>query len=167
MESNTLNVSNKIYRKILFGLGIKFKYYDPNPYTDKLGTNDCAVRALSKFMNVSWKEAYDRLYKTAVDKTGQMINAVGNISTCLDENECKYKRYRAPNTILLDWLSENTDKECMLCNKDHIVYVKNGTIYDRRHSMDAKEQRTTWRTWQGVFRHLTTPGPVQIFVKEK
>lgn len=39
---------------------MSFKYYNPNPL-GKL-TGDCVIRALTKFLNLSWYDIYDDLY---------------------------------------------------------------------------------------------------------
>lgn len=35
-----------------------YQYYNPNPVANR--TDDCAVRAVAKALNISWEEALDR-----------------------------------------------------------------------------------------------------------
>lgn len=51
-----------------------YKYYNPNPAGRVVG--DCAVRAVSKALGITWEEAFDKL-ATAAYKMADLPNSVG------------------------------------------------------------------------------------------
>jgi hypothetical protein len=55
-----------------------YQYYQPNTKDIKDRQGDCAIRALTKFLNISWVEAFDMLVKYARE-TQTMINNMDNI----------------------------------------------------------------------------------------
>lgn len=60
--------SSKFYLNLL---GVKMKYYDPNPYAnlhdDPEDRQDCVIRAISKILSKSWKEVYEDLSKIGLE----------------------------------------------------------------------------------------------------
>ena len=51
-----------------------YKYYQPNKKDLKDKQGDCSIRALTKFMDISWTEAFDMLVKYARESQ-TMINS--------------------------------------------------------------------------------------------
>lgn len=99
-----------------------------NPYQNDTG--DCAIRAISKFFNISWENAYKMLFKTALKRKSIATNSQ-TIKMALIENGCSV---RDCNTPLIDYMPKTIESVLVLIGKQnghgHAIYVKNGAYYD-------------------------------------
>lgn len=66
-----------------------YKYYQPNKKDLKDEQGDCAIRALSKFLGITWLEAFDLLVGYARE-TQKMINNMENMKLCLEDLGISY-----------------------------------------------------------------------------
>lgn len=67
-------------------------YYNTNPF--KLRTGDCVFRALSLFLDVTWRQAVDDLVKWSADRGLTNFNYRSTDTAYLKEKG--YPRHRAP-----------------------------------------------------------------------
>lgn len=110
---------------------MNYVYYNANPFD--LDTSDCAIRAISKFENISWEEAYKRLFRTSL-KMKQTFANRQTIHTYLKETcdifvvDIKFNDYVCPG------------KEELLALNDgeyyHMVYVCDNQYFDLSPSND-------------------------------
>ena len=104
--------------------------YEPNPV--RTGAIDCAVRAVSKALDVSWEKAYTMLsvngFLMGNDPAGDEI-----WSSVLRQHG--FKRYIVPNTCpdcyTVDNFAEDHPKGTYVVKSDnHVATIVNGTLYD-------------------------------------
>lgn len=104
--------------------------YEPNPV--RTGAIDCAVRAVSKALDVSWEKAYTMLsvngFLMGNDPAGDEI-----WSSVLRQHG--FKRYIVPNTCpdcyTVDDFAEDHPKGTYVVKSDnHVATIVNGTLYD-------------------------------------
>lgn len=126
---------------------MSFRYFNPNP--DNKHTSDCVIRALSKFLGVSWIEAYMEICVYG-GFNSDMPNVNSVWSSFLESKG--YRRHNIPDTcpycytlkdfcldhpkgkyfVSLDVgyadLYSTADSGNVVGN--HVVCVKNGNYYD-------------------------------------
>ena len=107
-----------------------FINYNPNP----LGKNvdDCAIRAVSKVLDISWDSAYDKLVVFG-KSLGDLPNSNEVIDALLQFNG--FKRYSIPNTCPFcyqarDFCQDNPEGCFVLGFGAHMCAVIDGDIYD-------------------------------------
>lgn len=114
-----------------------YQYYQPNTKDLKDRQGDCAIRALTKFFNISWVEAFDMLVKYARE-TQTMINGMDNIKLCLEDNNIPYTSIYKPKekkkTTVLDFVKANKIGTFILYVRSgfrtHLVCCVDGKYYD-------------------------------------
>lgn len=108
--------------------GLTYINENKNPFQNETG--DCAIRAISKFFNISWEKAYRMLFKTALKRKSIATNSQ-TIKMALIENGCSVSYC---NTPLIDYVPKTTESVLLLAGKQnsdgHAIYVKNGAYYD-------------------------------------
>lgn len=108
--------------------GLTYINENVNPYQND--TSDCAIRAISKFFNISWEKAYRMLFKTALKRKSVATNCQ-TIRMALIENGCNVSDC---NTPLIDYVPKTTESVLVLTGKQngdcHAICVKNGAYYD-------------------------------------
>ena len=107
-----------------------FIRYNANPFNND--TIDCVIRGISKVMDITWDEAYIRLFVKGYEL--KEIFSRNNVwSEFLEDNG--YKQYlvpdMCPNCITVDEFSNtHTDGKYLLGTGSHVIAVVNGDYYD-------------------------------------
>jgi hypothetical protein len=122
---------------VLFLLYIGFKgdvymwiKYNPSPKGARVG--DCAIRAVSKALDISWEQAYARIVAKGFDMCDMpSSNAVWG--AVLHDNG--FVRETIPNTCpdcysLIDFCRDNPRGLFVVGMSGHVVTVVNGDYYD-------------------------------------
>lgn len=107
-----------------------YKYYNPNPAGRVVG--DCAVRAISKALEITWEEAFDKL-ATAAYKMADLPNSDSVWGAVLRMNG--FYREALPNTCpdcytARDFCWDNPVGTYVLGFGGHVATVKDGVLYD-------------------------------------
>lgn len=114
-----------------------YKYYQPNKKDLKDRCGDCAIRALTKFLNISWVEAFDLLVVYARE-TQQTINSLPNIKLLMENKQIPYTSIYEPKAKrkknVYDFAKEHKAGNYVLYVRvgygTHLVCVQEGTYYD-------------------------------------
>ena len=104
--------------------------YNPNPCGRKVG--DCAVRAISKALDVSWEAAYISLALNGLQMC-DVISSDAVSGSVLRQHG--FKRYTLPNSCPECYTAEEFCKEYpvgtyVLYFGGHVACVDSGTLYD-------------------------------------
>lgn len=107
-----------------------FINFNPNPLRKRV--DDCAIRAISKALNVSWDTAFDKLSYVA-KSVGDLQNSNTVIDIVLRSND--FVRYIIPNTCPIcytakDFCEEHKNGVFVLCFGSHVATVVDGNLYD-------------------------------------
>ena len=107
-----------------------YKYYNSNPVGNR--TEDCAVRTLSKILNISWDDAFDML-ADAARNMGVMPSNKDSLSAVLRMNG--FYRENLPNFCpecytVRDFARNNPVGKYVLCSENHVVPCIHGDYYD-------------------------------------
>ena len=106
--------------------GIKLVHYQPNIKTRE---PDCAIRAISRLLNISWEESMTLLYNAAIEKHTMLNNGI-TISKVLIDNGYKRRTFRNTHMTISRFIMENRKGRYYLINNNHAVACINSTIYD-------------------------------------
>lgn len=114
-----------------------FQYYQPNKKDLKDEQGDCAIRALSKFMGITWLEAFDMLVKYARE-TQKMVNNMENVKLCLEEIGIPYVSVYKPKekkkTTVASFVKKNRTGTFILYVRSgystHLVCCSEGKYFD-------------------------------------
>lgn len=109
---------------------MSYTYYNPNPVGKNVG--DCAVRAVSKALDVSWETAYTLLTANGFTLS-DMPSADSVINATLRQKG--FKKAVIQNTCpdcytAGDFARDNPYGVFVLKLNDHVVSVVNGKIFD-------------------------------------
>ena len=112
-------------------------YIDFNPNSLGLITDDCAVRAVAKALDVSWDMAYMMLAMNGM-KMGFLMNHNAVIASVLRSNG--FRRATIPNTCpdcftIKDFAELNPNGVFVLGTGSHVVTVDGGDVYDAWNSL--------------------------------
>lgn len=129
-----------------------FKYYQPNKKDLKDEQGDCAIRALTKFFDIQWIDAFDLLVSYA-RQTQKMINSKDNIERYMEDNEYPYTSVYKPKSkkkeTVLDFTKAHKEGRYVLYVRvgygTHLVCVKDGNYYD---TWDCGD-RIVYGYWEG------------------
>lgn len=107
-----------------------YKYYNPNPAGRVVG--DCAVRAVSKALGITWEEAFDKL-ATVAYKMADLPNSDSVWGAVLRMNG--FYRESLPNTCpdcytARDFCWDNPVGTYVLGFGGHVATVVDGVLYD-------------------------------------
>jgi hypothetical protein len=109
---------------------MSYIYYNPNPLN--LSVNDCTVRAISKAINMSWKETYLNLLIQ-----GYMMCDVPSSNRVWGEllNRFGFKRRLLPDTCpncytIRDFCQDFPTGIYILGTGEHVVTIIDGDYYD-------------------------------------
>ena len=113
-----------------------FVNYNPNPISRIV--NDCAVRAISKALNIDWETAYILLCTNGL-AMGDMPSSKSVVSATLRQNG--FYRAVIENTCpdcysAADFCFDHPDGVYVLAFDNHIATVVDGMIYDTWNSSD-------------------------------
>lgn len=114
-----------------------WSYYQPNNKDLKDRYGDCAVRALTKYFDITWLEAFDILVKYARQRQ-DMVNALDNVKMHMDDLHIPYISAYNPKaknkTTVNDFAKEHKTGKYMLYVRvgygTHLVTVVDGYFYD-------------------------------------
>ena len=110
--------------------------YEPNPV--RTGAIDCAVRAVSKALDISWEKAYTMLsvngFLMGNDPAGDEI-----WSSVLRQHG--FKRYVVPNTCpdcytVEDFAKDHPRGTYVVKSDNHVATIVDGNLYDSWPSMN-------------------------------
>lgn len=114
-----------------------FIEYNPSPTGARVG--DCAVRAVSKALDVDWDTAF-----VLLTAKGFALKDLPNANIVIDRVLRNFGFHRGivpdecPDCYTVgDFAREHPEGTFVLCTGDHTVCVKNGDIYD---SWDSSEE---------------------------
>ena len=107
-----------------------WEYYNPNPVGRIVG--DCAVRAISKALDMDWETAFVTLCKSAY-LMGDLPNSNAVWGAVLRQHG--FYRESVPNTCpdcytAGDFANDHQDGTYVLGFGNHVTTVKNGVLYD-------------------------------------
>ena len=107
-----------------------YKYFNPNPAGRVVG--DCAVRAVSKALGITWEQAFDKL-ATAAYKMADLPNSDSVWGAVLRMNG--FYRESLPNTCpdcytARDFCWDNPVGVYVLGFGGHVATVVDGVLYD-------------------------------------
>lgn len=117
------------------------EFYNPNPVGRMVG--DCAVRAVSKALDISWEEAYLRMCKNGF-LMGDMPSSDTVWGAILREEG--FKRSIIPDSCpqcytAEDFANDNPKGTFVLGFGGHCVCIKDGIIFD---SWDSSKEIPTY-----------------------
>ena len=117
-----------------------YVYYNPNPVAARVG--DCAVRAISKVLNISWEDAYAKLAVNAF-RMGDMPSSNAVIASVLRMNG--FYRENLPNFCpdcytVADFARNNPVGTYVLGTGQHVVAIVDGDWFDSWDSRDEVPQ---------------------------
>lgn len=108
-----------------------WEYFNPNPVrTD--GVGDCAIRAISMALNMSWEEAYAKLAYNGF-LMGDLPNSDTTWGSVLRQHG--FKREVIPNTCpdcytVEDFCNDHPEGTFVLKSNNHVATIKDGVLYD-------------------------------------
>lgn len=107
-----------------------FEYYEPNPV--RTGAIDCAVRAISKALDVTWERAYIMLSLNGF-LMGNIISADEVWGSLLRQNG--FKRQLVPDTCpdcytVAQFCEDYPEGTFVVKSDEHVATVVNGILYD-------------------------------------
>lgn len=113
-------------------------YVEWNPNPTGRRTEDCAIRAVAKALDVDWEKAYAKLCANGFSM-GNLPNANEVIGSVLRENG--FYRKNIPNTCpdcytIGEFMEDNREGVFTLGTGSHIVTMVNGNMYDTWDSSD-------------------------------
>ena len=117
-----------------------YRYYNPNPTGRSVG--DCAIRAVTKALNITWDEAYN-LIADAGRKMGDMPSSDSVWGAVLRMHG--FHREILPNTCpdcytAQDFCWDNPVGIYVLGFGGHVATVKDGVLFDSWNSSDLVPQ---------------------------
>lgn len=115
---------------LLHNLAMKYEYFNNNPAGRRVG--DCAVRAISKALNIDWEKAYVMLAINGFIMA-DIMNANNVIASVLRQNG--FYRKSIDNTCpdcfsVKDFCKENPKGTFVLGTGTHVVTAIDGNYYD-------------------------------------
>ena len=117
-----------------------YVYYNPNPVAARVG--DCAVRAISKVLNISWEDAYAKLAVNAF-RMGDMPSSNNGIASVLRMNG--FYRENLPDFCpdcytVEDFARNNPVGTYVLGTGQHVIAIVDGDWFDSWNSKDEVPQ---------------------------
>lgn len=114
-----------------------FQFYNPNPVANR--TDDCAVRAVAKALDISWEEAFALIAAMAF-KMGEMMHKNAVWGAVLRQNG--FYRYVVPNECpdcytAEDFIRDNPSGIFVLGFDNHVATIVDGVLYD---TFDSTEE---------------------------
>lgn len=122
-----------------------YVYFNDNPVGSRVG--DCAVRAISKALGISWEEAYAKLIVNGF-RMGDMPSSNNVIASVLRMNGFKRKNLpeECPECFTVaDFARKYPKGTYILGTGNRVVTVINGNWYDSWDSADENPQYFWYR----------------------
>ena len=106
--------------------------FNNNPVRPEGGAGDCAIRAISKALEISWEKAYVMLSLNGF-LMGEIMNADQVIGSVLRQHG--FVREIIPNTCpdcftVADFCEENPEGIFVVKSQDHVATVVDGVLFD-------------------------------------
>lgn len=113
-----------------------FSNYNPNRLGKRVG--DCAVRAVSKALNVDWDTAFTLMVEKAFEMADMPSSNVVWGSVLMDHG---FTRHAIPNTCpdcytMETFLLEHPRGMYILCTGNHVATAIDGTLFDAWNSLN-------------------------------
>ena len=110
--------------------------YEPNPV--RTGAADCAVRAVSKALDISWEDAYTRLSSNGF-QMGNIISADEVWGSVLRQHG--FRRYLVPDYCpdcysVEEFCRDHPYGLFVVKSENHVATVADGDLYDSWPSQD-------------------------------
>lgn len=107
-------------------------YVEFNNNPCKKSTGDCVIRAISKILGITWKQAYIKLTVQGLEDC-DIITSNGVWGNFLKRNG--FKRYIIPDTCprcytVKDFCEDYSIGEYILATGNHVVAVIDGSYFD-------------------------------------
>lgn len=112
-------------------IGVKLCIFQPNPMQnmkDDEDRSDCAIRAISKYLNKSWEDVFKEMSEHCI-KTGTTIGDLRSIE--------EYVKTYGLESIdegdyysVADFMYHNKKGKYLVAARQHIVCYQNGKLYD-------------------------------------
>ena len=115
-----------------------FQYYNANPKLNNI--EDCAARAVSKALGISWREAFTILSNYA-RKNGLMMNSVENVENFLDDN---FERACIEDMTVGEFADIHNRGVYLITMPSHISVIVDGVLYD---TFDCSD-KFMWCSWK-------------------
>lgn len=112
---------------------MSYKYYQPNKKDLKDRQGDCCIRAICKFFDIEWVQAFDKLVKYARE-TQTMINSMDNVTLYMDSIGIPYTSIYRERMTVSEFAKKH--KVCAyICYVragfgTHLVCIQDGIYYD-------------------------------------
>ena len=109
-----------------------FKFFNPNPVHLKGRVGDCAVRAISKALDISWEQAFAKLSMNAF-LMGDMPSSDLVIGSVL--RQAGFKRESISDNCddcytVEEFCEENPEGTFVIKSDGHVATVVDGDLYD-------------------------------------
>lgn len=105
---------------------MRFTYYNANPSHKRV--KDCAIRAISAAMNITWEDAMMELARMSCD-THEIVNARANTSAYIKSKN--WTKHLGRGKKLKDFHFKGTHLvSCHTRGKYHMTYIEDGVIKD-------------------------------------
>ena len=114
-----------------------YRYFNNNPL-DRNTVGDCAVRAVSKALGISWDDAHDLLADMS-KQMGTIMNDNDVISAVLRMNGFYKENLPCTNRVcysIRDFARDNPIGTYVVGTGSHVVTIINGSYYDAWNSGD-------------------------------
>lgn len=122
-----------------------YKYWQPNKKDLKDQVGDCCLRAMCKFMNMTWLEVFDELVEIARENQ-DIINSNTTYEQMLKNHNCVYHKFpRSEKKPLLKHFAKQNKNSKIFClvrvgYGGHCVCIEDGNWYD---TWDCGEYKLT------------------------
>ena len=111
----------------------RYCYYQPNKKDIKDKQPDCSIRALTKFFDIDWVTAFDKLVVYARE-TQTILNSIDNIKLLMEREGHPYTAIYKDRKTVLDFASTHKEGKYICYVKSgygtHLVAVEAGRYYD-------------------------------------
>ena len=109
-----------------------YEFYNPNPVRPEGGAGDCAIRAISKAMEISWEKAYVML-----SVNGFLMGEIPNSDLVWGSvlRQHGFIREIVPNTCpdcytVEDFCTDHPEGTYVVKSQDHVATVVDGVLFD-------------------------------------
>lgn len=111
---------------------MRYVFYNPNPVRPDGGAGDCAVRAISKALGITWEEAYSLLTANGF-LMGEIMNSNVVIGSVLRQKG--FKRRSIPDECpecftVRDFCDAYPSGTFVVFSQDHVATIIDGVLYD-------------------------------------
>lgn len=117
---------------------MRYVFYNPNPVRPEGGAGDCAVRAISKALGITWEEAYSLLTANGF-LMGEIMNSNVVIGSVLRQKG--FKRRSIPDECpecftVRDFCDAYPSGTFVVFSQDHVATIIDGVLYDSWNSAE-------------------------------